>query len=76
MGRQHRTTQYTGKKIGATSREMTTALFLLRTAQLGISISDLELLTIGMVQDMYVEAFNDNEGEYARVASQEDFDRF
>lgn len=55
---------------------MTTALFLLRTAQLGISISDLELLTIGMVQDMYVEAFNDNEGDYARVANQEDFDCF
>ena len=55
---------------------MTTVLFLLRTAQLGISISDLDLLTIGMVQDMYVEAFNDSEGDYTRVADQEDFDRF
>ena len=55
---------------------MTTALFLLRAAQLGISISDLGLLTIGMVQDMYVEAYNDGRGEYARVADQEDFDRF
>lgn len=55
---------------------MSTALFLLRAVQLGISISDLDLLTIGMVQDMYVEAFNDVEGEYSRVACQEDFDRF
>ena len=54
---------------------MSTALFLLRAAQLGISISDLDLLTIGMVQDMYTEALNDD-AEYARVADQEDFDRF
>ncbi len=54
---------------------MTTALFLLRAAQLGVSISDLELLTIGMLQDMYIEAMNDG-SSYARVATQEDFDRF
>ena len=35
---------------------MTTALFLLRAAQLGIPIRDLELLTIGMVTDMLIEA--------------------
>ena len=35
---------------------MTTGLFLLRVAQLGIPISDLELLTIGMVTDMMIEA--------------------
>ena len=54
---------------------MTTALFLLRAAQLGVSIADLDLLTIGMLQDMYIEAIND-EASYARVATQEDFDRF
>lgn len=54
---------------------MTTALFLLRAAQLGISISDLDLLTIGMIQDMYIEAINDG-AEYAAVAGQEDFDAF
>ena len=32
---------------------MTTPLFLLRCVQLGISIRDLDLLTIGMVNDMY-----------------------
>lgn len=54
---------------------MSTALLLLRAAQLGISMSDLELLTIGMVQDMYTEAINDSV-DYPTVATQEDFDRF
>lgn len=55
---------------------MSTALFLLRAVQCGISIADLELLTIGMVHDMMVESINDREGNYARLATQEDFDRF
>lgn len=54
---------------------MTTPLFLLRCVQLGLSIRDLDLLTIGMVNDMYVESRND-ECKYATVATQEDFDRF
>ena len=54
---------------------MTTAMFLLRTVQVGISVSDLYLLTIGMIQDMYAEALNDK-ADYAIVATQEDFDRF
>lgn len=54
---------------------MTTALFLLRSAQLGIPIRDLELLTIGMVTDMMIEAEND-QCEYPQLATQEDFDRF
>ena len=48
---------------------MTTALFHLRTVQLGISLSELDLLTIGMVNDMYAEAANDKDGEYARLAT-------
>ena len=39
---------------------MTTALFLLRCVQLGLSMQDLELLTIGMINDMYVESRNDD----------------
>lgn len=35
---------------------MTTPLFLLRCVQLGLSIRDLDLLTIGMVNDMYMRA--------------------
>ena len=54
---------------------MTTPLFLLRCVQLGLSIRDLDLLTIGMVNDMYVESRND-EYKYAVVATQKDFDQF
>lgn len=54
---------------------MTTALFLLRAAQMGIPMEDLELLTVGMVTDMMIEAGND-QCEYAQLATQEDFDRF
>lgn len=54
---------------------MTTPLFLLRCVQLGISIADLDLLTIGLVNDMFTELQND-EYLYKELASQEDFDRF
>ena len=40
---------------------MTTPLFLLRCLQIGLSLSDLDLLTIGMVNDMYCESRNDEE---------------
>lgn len=54
---------------------MSTPLLLLRAVQMGVSIQDMDLLTIGMIQDMYAESLNDHE-DYARVATQEDFDRF
>ena len=54
---------------------MTTPLFLLRCVQLGISIRDLDLLSIGMVYDMYVESGNDS-CKYARLADRKDFDLF
>lgn len=57
---------------------MTTPLFLLRCVQLGISIRDLDLLTIGMVNDMYVENGNDQDAEkhYNVLATQADYDNF
>ena len=55
-------------------REVNTALFMLRCVQYGISISDLELLSIGMVNDMFIEMKND-EYEYPVIATQEDIDR-
>ena len=57
---------------------MTTPLFLLRCVQLGLSISDLELLTIGMVNDMYAESRNNEvAGEiYCYVATQAEMDAF
>lgn len=54
---------------------MTTPLFLLRCVQIGLSIRDLDLLTIGMVNDMYAESGND-EYKYREIASQEDMDNF
>lgn len=39
---------------------MTTPLFLLRCVQLGISIADLDLLIIGLVNDMFTERQNDD----------------
>ncbi len=54
---------------------MTTPLFLLRCAQLGLSMADLEMLSIGIINDMYAESRND-ENKYAVLATQEDFDRF
>lgn len=54
---------------------MTTPLFLLRCVQLDLSIGELDLLTIGTVNDMYAEMSNDSY-EYKVYANQEDFDRF
>jgi hypothetical protein len=54
---------------------MTTALFLLRCVEIGISIADLDLLTIGMVMDIWTEKGNDST-TYDSVATQEDFDKF
>ena len=54
---------------------MTTALFLLRCVQVGISIRDLDLITIGTVNDMYVESGNDH-ADYSVLATQDDLDAF
>ena len=39
---------------------MTTPLFLLRCVQLGLSLSELDMLTIGIVNDMFTERENDD----------------
>ena len=54
---------------------MITPLFLLRCVQLGLSMTDLDKLSIGLINDMYVESRND-EYKYDEIATQEDFDRF
>ena len=54
---------------------MTTPLFLLRCVELGVSIHDLDLLTIGLVPDMWTERANDGV-KYRQLATQEDFDKF
>ena len=68
---------------------MTTPLFLLRCVQIGLSLSELDLLTIGVVNDMFTERENDEchydmftekeNDEYDgwhEVAGQADFDSF
>ena len=63
-----------------TERPLTTGLFLLRCTQLlGLSIADLDYLTVGMVYDMLAEYVNDTaEDAYdtERMATQVDFDNF
>lgn len=54
---------------------MTTPLFLLRCVEIGIPVRDLDLLTIGLVVDMWTEKANDGV-KYNRVATQDDFDKF
>lgn len=54
---------------------MTTPLLLLRCVQLGIHISELDLLTIGTVNNMYAELRRDDE-PHDQLASQDDFDAF
>lgn len=54
---------------------MNTAIYMLRSLQVGLSISDLEQLSVGMVYDIITESGNDN-CEYEQKATQEDFDKF
>lgn len=54
---------------------MTTPLFLLRCKQLGLSMTELDLLTIGLINDMFTERENDV-AEYDYKATQGDFDAF
>ena len=54
---------------------MTTPLFLLRCVQLGLSMADLDLLSIGLVNDMFTEREYDD-AEYDYRACQSDFDSF
>ena len=54
---------------------MSTALFLLRCCEVGLSMKDLDELSVGMVNDMFVEKANDNY-DWKEMASQDDFDRF
>lgn len=63
------------KKQPRSSREMTTPLYLLRCCDIGVQLADLDLLTIGLVYDMWTERGNDSV-QYARTATQEDFDKF
>lgn len=43
---------------------------------MGLSVSDLDFLEIGMIFDMFAEASNDDYDGWAYKATQADFDRF
>ena len=55
---------------------MTTPLFLLRCKQLGLTMTELDLLTIGIINDMFTELENDDFDGWHEVAGQADFDSF
>lgn len=61
------------KKGHKIDREINTALFLLRAVQCGISISDMDYLSIGMINDMFIEMKNDGY-DYPLIATQADID--
>lgn len=65
----------TKKRIKPSERPFTTALFLLRCIELGISLSDLDELTVGMVYDIFTEKSNDSV-EWDTMATAEDIDNF
>ena len=75
MGHQQSEHQRKQKKSRQTKRELTTALFLLRCVQVGISLHDLDLLDVGMVLDIFAERSNDDL-EWPVIATQEDIDNF
>ena len=54
---------------------MTTPHFLLRCAQLVLSMSDLDFLTIGLVNHMFGER-ESHACHYSTLAEQSDFDKF
>ena len=48
---------------------------MLRCVEVGIGIADLDLLTIGLILDMWTEKGNDSV-TYDFVATQDDFNKF
>ena len=54
---------------------MTTPLCLLRCKQLGLSMTELDLLTIGLINDMFTERENDD-CSYDSLATQDDMNAF
>ena len=61
------------KKLRRTERVTTTALYMLRCFQVGMSIADLEQMSVGMVLDIFTESSND-QYDYKQVANQADFE--
>ena len=62
------------KSQRAIDREHNTAVYLLRCKQIGLSVADMDLLSMGMINDVFIEESND-EYDYAEIATQEDIAR-
>lgn len=54
---------------------MNASLLVLRALEAGLSVADLDYLSVGMVYDIFTEKSYDEHG-YIRKATQKDFDRF
>lgn len=54
---------------------MTTPLFLLRCKQLGLLLTELDMLTIGLINDMFSERERDDE-DWVEIGTQADMDSF
>lgn len=77
MGHEYGNAGGVQKKTECGGRAVTTPLFLLRAVQLGLIVTDLDLLTIGMIIDMHTEALNERESpDRETEATQEDLDNF
>ena len=56
---------------------MTTPLLLLRAVQLGVQIGEMDLLTIGTINDMYCEMQRDeSKDDFCYVGTQAGMDAF
>ena len=75
MDGQQRDLIRTKKRGRATVRPITVGLFMLRAKQIGLSLMEMEYLTIGEVSDMVIEQGNDYE-EWDVKATQDDIDKF
>lgn len=54
---------------------MTVGLYLLRVFQNGMTMNDIDQMTVGMVLDIFTEAANDSY-DWKPLATQKDFDAF
>lgn len=71
LAEEHQDDSIAKKVERAIDRESTTGLFLLRAAQIGLSMADLDLISVGTVYDMIIERQNDD-FEYAIIGTAED----
>ena len=74
MGSERSHAVRTGKKH-VSDREMNASLYLLRALEAGLSVADLDEISMGMVYDIMTESSYDEHG-YVRWANQKDFDAF